>query len=150
MLYYLWTVIQDLFCCVTLCALMHVYLHRLCGKKGLVIHRAGLLAGTVAAVALAAVKQTTNKIISSHWNHWTYAVILVFSLVFFVSGLLFGRKEKALKAGPAAVLSVSGAGLCAAMIFFRLPGVALYPFSFNTMGNGFFSAYYMSQIYSIF
>ena len=32
------------------------------------------------------------------------------------------------------------------MIFFRLPTVLLYPFSFNTMGNGFFSAYYMERL----
>ena len=146
MLYYLWTVIQDLLCCVTMAALMHVFLQRLAGRRGLVIHRVGLCAGALAAIALAAVKQTTNKIISSHWNHWTYAVIVCLALAFFVLSLVCGRKEGTKRTGAATACAAAGSGMVAAMIFFRLPTVLLYPFSFNDMGMGFFSGYYMVRL----
>ncbi len=146
MLYYLWSVIQDLFYTVTIVTLMHAFLGRLYGRAGRRGHAAGFCAGIAAGAALAVVKQTTNKIISSHWNHWTYAYLMVFIVAFFVLSLIFGRKEgKRLSAGGIALV-VCGAAVSAGMIFFRLPTVLLYPFSFNTMGNGFFSAYYMERL----
>ena len=41
-----------------------------------------------------------------------------------------------------ALLYVTGSLLSATLIFYSLPGVLLYPFSFNTMGPGYFSSYY--------
>jgi len=146
LLYYLWSVIQDLFYTVTVTSVMHAFLGRLYGRAGRRGHAAGLIAGIAAGCALAAVKQTTNKIISSHWNHWTYAYLMVFIVAFFVLSLIFGRRENKKPGAGGILLTVSGAAVSAGMIFFRLPTVLLYPFSFNTMGNGFFSAYYMERL----
>ena len=146
MLYYLWSVIQDLFYTVTTVTLMHAFLGRLYGRTGRRGHAAGLVAGILAGTALAAVKQTTNKIISSHWNHWTYAYLMAFIVAFLLLSLFFGRKAKERPAAGGTCLIICGAAVSAGMIFFRLPTVLLYPFSFNTMGNGFFSGYYMERL----
>ena len=145
LLYYLWNVVQDLFFTVTAVTLMHAVLGLLCGRTGRRGHAAGICAGIAAGAALAAVKQTTKLIISSHWNHWTYAFLMVFIAAFLVCSLI--RGDKAGKAGKSGFsLILCGTAVSAGMIFFRLPTVLLYPFSFNTMGNGFFSGYYMERL----
>ena len=88
-------VTQDLFLAVTLTALMHVTLTRLLGKKGKTIHGIALGAGVIASVALAAVKFNTRLIISSHWNHYIYAVVLALTLIVLLLTALCGRKENA-------------------------------------------------------
>ena len=146
MLKYLWTVTQDLFVVVTLVTWIHAVLGRLYGKAGRRFNAAGIIVGVVASAALAAVKGTTNKIISSHWNHYIFAAISVLSLLFVVFCLIFGRREDSEKGVCGTLLSLFGAGLSAAHIFYALPGVMLYPFNFNTMGEGYLSAYYMTRL----
>ena len=132
MLYYLWTVIEDLFFTVTMVTLMHAVLVLLCGRTGRRGHIAGICAGVAAGTALAAVKQTTKLVISSHWNHWTYVFLMVSIAAFIVCSLIRGGKTgKTGKSGFSLVLC--GTAVSAGMIFFRLPVVLLYPFSFNTM-----------------
>lgn len=146
MLKYLWTVTQDLFVVVTLVTWIHAVLGRMYGKAGRRFNAAGIIVGVVASAALAAVKGTTNKIISSHWNHYIFAAISVLSLLFEVFCLIFGRREDSEKGVCGTLLSLFGAGLSAAHIFYALPGVMLYPFNFNTMGEGYLSAYYMTRL----
>ena len=142
MLKYLWMVTQDLFLAVTLTTLMHVMLSRLQGKTGRKIHGIALVTGVVASVALAAVKSNTKLIISSHWNHYIYAVILVLTVLVLLLTLLFGRKETGGGRAGGILLCIAGPLLSATLIFYSLPGVLLYPFSFNTMGQGYLSSYY--------
>ncbi len=139
MLKYLWTVTQDLFVTVTMVTLMHAVLTRLCDKRGARVHGAGILLGVLASAALATVKGTTNKIVSSHWNHYIYAVTLALILLFILLCLILQRKGGLVKA-------VVGAGVSAVVIFYHLPGVMLYPFNFNTMGEGYLSGYYMVRM----
>ncbi len=143
---YLWMVTQDLFLTVTLTTLMHTLLVRLAGRKGRLIH--GLAAGTgvLASVVLAAVKFNTRLIISSHWNHYIYAVILVLTLLFLAGTALFGKKENQPAWAGILFLCVVGSLLSAVLIFYSLPGVLLYPFSFNTMGQGYLSSYYLIRL----
>ena len=145
LLYYLWSVIQDLFFTVTMVTTMHAALGHLCGRTGRRGHAAGICTGIAAGTALAAVKQTTKLIISSHWNHWTYVFLMAFIAAFLVCSLIRGGKTgKTGKSGFSIIFC--GSAVSAGMIFFRLPTVLLYPFSFNTMGNGFFSGYYMERL----
>jgi len=143
---YLWMVTQDLFLTVTLTTLMHAALTRLLGEQGKKIHWIALGAGVFASVALAAVKFNTRLIISSHWNHYIYAAVLVLTLVFLLLSALCGRKENANRSAGGVILCAAGALLSAVLIFYALPGVLLYPFSFNTMGQGYFSSYYMVRM----
>ncbi len=146
MLKYLWMVTQDLFLTVTYVTWMHAMLSRLFDKKGRMIHGALIGLGVIASVAMAIVKNTTNLIISSRWNHYIYGVILTLTLVFLILTLIMGRKENASLHLGGKLLCAAGGLLSAAQIFYALPGVLLYPFSFNTMGNGFFSTYYMVRL----
>ena len=143
---YLWMVIQDLFLTVTYVSLMHTMLSRAAGRKGRVIHGAGLCAGVLASVALACVKFNTKLIIASHWNHYIYAVLMSLTLLFLVLTFCFGRKEKQSAGVGKVVLGVTGSLLSAVLIFYSLPGVLLYPFSFNTMGEGYLSSYYLVRM----
>ena len=81
---YIWMVIQDLFAAVTLVTLMHAVLRSCFGKKYARIHWAGVAAGVLSSIALAFVKNNTNKIVSSRWNHKIYLLILVLTVVFLI------------------------------------------------------------------
>ena len=146
MLKYLWTVTQDLFVVVTLVTWIHAVLGRLYGRNGRSFNAVGIILGVVASAALAAVKGTTNKIISSHWNHYIFAAISLLSLLFVIFCLIFGRREDSEWGFGGRLLCLFGAGLSSAHIFYALPGVMLYPFNFNTMGEGYLSAYYMTRL----
>ena len=146
MLKYLWMVTQDLFVTVTLATWLHAILGRLYGKKGRVIHGTGLVTGVLSSLALAIVKGTSNRIISSHWNHYIYAFIICLTLAVIILSLIFGRKEEGTLTKGGILLCIATAGLSAVLIFYQLPGVMLYPFSFNTMGNGYLSSYYMVRL----
>lgn len=135
-------VTQDLFLCVTLTTLMHVLLSRLYGSKASRLHGIALCVGVLASIALAAVKYNTYFIISSHWNHYIYAVVLTLTVLVLLFTILFGRKENERAKTGGMLLCAAGSLLSATLIFYSLPGVLLYPFSFNTMGQGYLSSYY--------
>ena len=150
MLKYLWMVTQDLILPLTFVSLMHAVLGRQFGKKGRVFNRAGIVLGVLASAVLAWFKNTSNRIISSHWNHVIYGIIMGFTAFFILFLLIFGRKKReteelSLRFGEG-LLCFAGAGLSASWIFYKLPGVMGYPFNFNTMGNGYWSWYYMQRL----
>ena len=150
MLKYLWMVTQDLFLPVTFVSLMHAALGRQFGKKGWGANWTGISLGILASAVLAWFKNTSNRIISSHWNHVIYGIIMGFTLAFLLFLLLFGRRKREADSEPLTfgewLLCLAGAGLSAVWIFFKLPGVMGYPFNFNTMGNGYWSWYYMQRL----
>ena len=143
---YLWMVIQDLFLTVTYATLMHAMLFRSAGHKGRRIHGAGLCFGVLASVALAAVKFNTKLIISSHWNHYIYAILMGLMAAFLILTFCCGRKEKQETNTINTILCAVGSLISAVLIFYSLPGVLLYPFSFNTMGQGYLSSYYLVRM----
>ena len=143
---YLWMVIQDLFLAVTYTTLMHAMLSRVCGRRGRLIHGAGLCVGVLASVALAIVKNNTKLIISSHWNHYLYAILMSLTVLFLVFTCCFGRKENHPGRAGGMILCAAGSLLSAVLVFYSLPGVLLYPFSFNTMGQGYLSSYYLVRM----
>ena len=162
MLKYIWMVIQDLFLAVTFVTLIHALLRARFGKKVLVIHTAGIVLGTASSIVLSIVKNTTNKIVSSKWNHKIYIFIIFFTLAFLVFSLIFGRRKnndqsigrstgrrddfgESMSAG-AVLTAVAGAGLSFFWIFYSLPGCISYPFVFNTMGNGYLSWFYFQRL----
>ncbi len=147
MLKYIWTVTQDLFLAVTFASLIHAVVSRMYGRSGKKIHWAGIIVGNIASLILAVVKNTTNKIISSHWNHYIYLFIIGFTLLFFVLSLILGRKEHSAGVNAAGIVfCAAGAGISAVWIFYSLPGAVLYLVNFNTMGNGYLSWYYFQRL----
>ena len=146
MLKYIWMVIQDLFLSVTFVTLIHALLKARFEKKILRIHTAGILLGVAASVTLAIVKNTTNKIVSSRWNHRIYILIILFTLAFLLLYLLSGRKKAAGRENGGVLTAAAGAGLSFSWIFYSLPGSIAYPFVFNTMGNGYLSWFYFQRL----
>ena len=148
MLKYLWMVTQDLFLPVTFISLMHAVLGRQYGKTGRAFNWAGIALGVLASAVLAWFKNTSNRIISSHWNHVIYGIIMGFTAAFILLLLICRRKKREsdpLRFGEL-LLCLTGAGLSASWIFFKLPITMGYPFNFNTMGNGYWSWYYMQRL----
>ncbi len=143
---YLWMVVQDLFLTVTYASLMQTMLSRAAGRRGRLIHGTALCAGVLASAVMAAVKFNTKLIISSHWNHYIYAALISLTLLFLVFTFCFGRKAKQSPGAGGVILSVIGSLLSAVLVFYSLPGVLLYPFSFNTMGQGYLSSYYLVRM----
>ena len=147
MLKYLWMVIQDLFVTVTVVTLMHAVLRTRFGRRGTAVHWAGIAVGVFSSFVLAFVKNTTNKIVSSRWNHSIYVVLIGFTLAFLILSLIFRKNRTQEEFGAGGFLtSLAGAGLSAVWIFYSLPGAAAYPFVFNTMGNGYLSWYYFQRL----
>ena len=139
-------VIQDLFVTVTLVTLIHAVTGERFGKERQRIHWCGIVSGVIAAVILAFVKNTTNKIVSSRWNHKIYIVIVLLTLGYLLLLFIF-RVGKGKKEGAGGVLtSLFGAGLSFIWIFYALPGSIAYPFTFNTMGNGYLSWYFFQRL----
>ena len=143
---YLWMVIQDLFIAVTYTTLMHAMLSRVSVRNGRIVHSVSLGVGVLASVALAILKYTTKLIISSHWNHYIYAVFLVLVFLFLILAVCCGRKESRRTGIGGGALIAVGSMLSAVLVFYSLPGVLLYPFSFNTMGQGYLSSYYLVRM----
>ena len=150
MLKYLWMVTQDLILPLTFVSLMHAVLGRQFGRKGRAFNGTGIVLGVLASAVLAWFKNTSNRIISSHWNHVIYGIIMGFTAIFILLLLIFGRKKRESEELPLrfgeGLLCFSGAGLSSSWIFYKLPGVMGYPFNFNTMGNGYWSWYYMQRL----
>ena len=143
MLKYLWMVTEDLFMVVTLTTWMHAVLSRLFGRRARLIHGIGLGVGVVAAVTFTLVKSQTNKIMDTQWNHYTYAVIVVLTALFVLLALILGRHEGRQRFGvPGALVCGAGACLSAVLIFYYLPDPLLDMVNFNTMGQGWISAYF--------
>ncbi len=149
MLKYIWMVIQDLFVTVNLVTLVHAVTANRFGKEKQRIHRYGIGLGVLASVILALVKNTTNKIVSSRWNHKLYIGIILVTLVFLV--LMAVTRHGAERPGKdgskaATLFCLFGACLSALWIFYSLPGSIAYPFTFNTMGNGYLSWYFFQRL----
>ena len=147
MLKYLWMVTQDLFLAVTYTTWIHALLSRLYGRRGRAVHGAALGLGVLASVAFAVGKQTTNRILTSRWNHYLYVVYIVLVLLFLLLCLFVGRSARPdrFRAGDALLCGAASA-ISAVVVFYSLPSVLVYPFNFNTMGQGVFSAYYMTRL----
>ena len=146
MLKYLWMVTQDLFLPVTFVSLIHAVLSRQVGKNGQKLNWIGIFLGILASVVFSVVKNTSNRIISSHWNHVIYAIIIVTTLLYVVSSLLLKRKDENNVSLGGGMTALFGAAVSTVWIFFKLPGVLLYPFNFNTMGNGYLSWYFAQRL----
>lgn len=139
-------VIQDLFVAVTIVTLVHAVLRTMFGKAGSRIHYLGIAAGVLSSIALAVVSNTTNKIIASRWNHKIYIFIIAITVLFVIFSILSYRKGETAGDGLRILTSLAGAALSGVWIFYALPNPLAYPFTFNTMGNGYLSAYFIIRL----
>jgi uncharacterized membrane protein len=95
------------------------------GRRSFFINRIALVAGILAAIVMAIMKNFTNKINTSTWNLGIFTAIFA-ALVLFYGFLPLDRKLKKLKGWVPAVM----AGLVTfLMLFYVLPDVLAYPYA---------------------
>ncbi len=156
MLKYLETVTENLLAVAVLICLVWSRCRLACGRKGDRFILAGMLAGLIASAGMAWMKNTTNRIATNQWNFYIFLATIVCTLLFSVFSLVFGRKHRKLTyygsdtmegigIGGWAV-GISGAALTALLLFYELPDVLAYPFTFETAGKGFLSAEYFTRL----
>jgi uncharacterized membrane protein len=139
-------VIQDLFVTVTLVTLIHAVTGIRFGKERQRIHWCGIALGVISSVALAFVKNTTNKIVSSRWNHKIYIGIVLITAVYLLLLFIFRDGKGKTEESGGILTSLIGSCLSFIWIFYALPGSIAYPFTFNTMGNGYLSWYFFQRL----
>ncbi|MDR1250330.1 MAG: Fe-S-containing protein [Treponema sp.] len=152
MLRYFVQVIQNLLATGILSALLFAS----CGSgRGRAPALWGCLAGTVAALVLATLRRTTALINRGWFNTWTLAVAIVAGILFIVLGLCkplaagrnrpgdspaFGPAESREAGSKTRRLDAVRSVLLAALFFYALPSIFLYPTEFVLAGESVFSA----------
>lgn len=156
MLKYLETVTGDLWSVCILICLFWSLCSLAFGKRGNRFILAGMLAGAVASAGMAWMKNTTSRIATNQWNFYIFLATIALTLLFSVFSIAFGRKHRKLtyygsdtEEGIGAggwIVGCLGAALTALLLFYELPDVIAYPFTFETLGNGFLSAEYFTRL----
>ena len=137
MLKYIVTVTEDAMIAAPLLVLIYALSVLTC-KKGRVIQWTGLLVSILASIAMAIVKNTTNKILTTQWNQVIFYLTILSSALYIILMLLFLRKPMTETKG-AYLGTVIGAILSALLLFYELPDILAYPFKFDTGGEGIIS-----------
>jgi uncharacterized membrane protein len=95
------------------------------GKRTRWIMRISVIAGIVSALAMAVMKNFTDKINTSNWNLW----IFILTLAAFVIFCVFFCVEKKVKLSNGFVSSVSLGLIVCLLMFYTLPDVLAYPYA---------------------
>ena len=156
MLKYLETVTEDLWSVSILICLFWCLCKLAFGRRGDRFILAGMIAGAAASAVMAWMKNTTSRVATNEWNFYIFLATIVFTVLFSVFSVLFGRKHRKLTyygsdtdEGIGAggwMVGFCGAALTALLLFYELPDVLSYPFTFETLGNGFLSAEYFTRL----
>ncbi len=156
LLKYIVTVTEDMLMVAILICLFWSLCKLAFGRRGDRFILAGMIAGVVSSAAMAWAKNTTNKIATNEWNFYIFICTIAATLVFMVFSVLFGRKHRKLtyygsdtNEGIGAggwVVGIAGALLTALLLFYELPDVMAYPFTFDTAGKGVLSAEYFTRL----
>ena len=144
MLTYLISSVEDLIATAVLLALVLAYAYLAWDRTGKRIILVGAGVGVVAAAVMAFMKQTTSKIDTGMWNMYLFvamAIILLLALILFI-------KPIANKTGNVGkrIQQVLIAAFIALRIFYKLPDVFLYPFSFNLSDNSVLSTDFIFRV----
>ena len=142
MLYYIYTVLQDLLVPATMLALMYYWFHSAWGKAGTRFLAAGTWTGIATAAVMAIIKNTTRVFKSTYsvYNMWLCFAIVLTALLFMVIALSAGRRAKAWTCGIPAALFTS------LYLLYKLSGVFGYLFNFDTNGGTVLSADYAVRL----
>ncbi|MBQ9308780.1 MAG: DUF2318 domain-containing protein [Clostridia bacterium] len=156
MLKYIVTVTEDMLMVSLLVCLFWSLCRLAFGHKGTRFITAGMIVGFVISALMAWAKNTTSKIATNQWNFYIFVVTIVLTLFFTVFSIIFGRKHRKLtyygSDTDAAIgfggwaVGISACLLTIALLFYELPDVIAYPFTFETYGNGFLSWDYFSRL----
>ena len=152
MLTYLINVTDDMLALSLLTGMVLAFLDTFCRSSGRLVGRLGLLAGFIAAAVRAYF--TNTRRIKDGWKVGTYGygfslgfLVLTLILLAVFAYFLMRKKEKSkMKTAASWVISLSFALLMTAFLYCSLPNVLVYPFKFDTGGNGIISSEFFLRL----
>lgn len=139
MLRYLILVVKALIITAVTAGMLYAYVGKLGNKTGKRILLIGTLAGFLASVAFAIVKNNTNKIHTGMWNLWIF-IIMTVSVIGFMIFTIKGIQKKA----PVCV-GIFASLIVFTSVFYTFPDVLNYPFTFNLSGASILSTAFFSR-----
>lgn len=152
MLTYLINVTGDLFTVCLITGVIFAFIDHFCRDRGKLILRIGLAAGLVIAAVRAYITNTQRLAGGWRVGAYGYAVSLAFFVMMIILFIIFRKsffhrspEENKGYAAETAV-SVSTALLLASCLYGAVPNVYVYPFKFDTGGNGYLSTDYLFRL----
>jgi len=146
MLTYLINVTGDLLAVSLIIGVTFAYIDRTFAERGRLIVRIGLALGFLIAAVRAYITNTRRLV--GGWKVGMYGYVAALALFVLWAALLivfsFGKTRR-LKARSVVVPAVTGLML-ASYLYGALPNVYVYPFKFDTGGNGFLSTDYLFRL----
>ncbi|MBQ8975509.1 MAG: DUF2318 domain-containing protein [Oscillospiraceae bacterium] len=143
MLNYFITVTERLIIPATLAGLLYAWIFERVGIRGRRILHIGAAAGFVAAIAMAILKNKTSLIATGMWNVRIFTTSLIALILFIVLSVPALRRK--LGRGGDIAASAGAALLLATILFYALPDVLAYPFTFTLNGASVFSSAYFTR-----
>ena len=122
------------------------------GKAGKIIVRSGLAAGFIIAAVRSYITNTRRLVGGWKVGTYGYGAALVLFLLLVIAFIIFGKKFLTKKGKPKwvktaeVVISTVTALLIAACLYCGMPNVYVYPFKFDTGGNGVLSTDYLFRL----
>ena len=146
MLTYLINVTSDLLAVSVVLGVIWAFTERLSGARGRMILRIGIMLGTLGAAVRAYI--TNSYRLTAGWRvgAWGYVITLGFFLVFVIAFAIMMRSLIKGRGAAIIVTSIATALLTASYLYNALPTVYVYPFKFDTGGNGILSTEYLFRL----
>ncbi len=152
MLTYLINVTDDMLALSLIIGMLLAFVDTCCRSSARLVVRLGLLAGFIAA-ALRAYFTNTRRI-KDGWKVGTYGygvslgllVLTLIALAVFAYFLLRKKDKSKMKTAASWVVSLCFALLMTALLYCSLPNVLVYPFKFDTGGNGVISSEFFLRL----
>lgn len=152
MLTYLINVTSDMLALSVILGVVYAFIDHYCTDKGRVIFRAGVLLGVIAAGVRAYI--TNTRRLTGGWKVGTYGygaqlgVLALTVVILAIFARFFFSKEKKSPIHTVSEILISVCtGLLALTYFYcSLPNVLVYPFKFDTGGNGILSTEYLFRL----
>ena len=144
MLKYLITGTNSMIAACVLAGMLAAYLVKVYGDKGKIVFRISLVAGFLAAVVMAYMKNKTKLINTATWNLYIFSVALAAFLLFAV---LDGNWFRKLRNGRAAYVPLAASGILNfTLVFYTLPDVLAYPYNFVLGGEAVLSTGFLYRL----
>ena len=141
MLKYLIAVTGALLTTAVLIGMLYACLPASYGKRGQRFLTAGVVAGLLAALVMSVLKNTSSLVVTGAWNTRIFSVSLIVLVIWYVFSI-DGLRKKARAVGETVHLLMA-AILVGGLLFYALPDVYAYPFTFSFGSESVFSSAYI-------
>lgn len=152
MLTYLINVTSDLFAVALIIGVMFAFTSLHCGEKGQAVVRAGLILGLIISAVRSYITNTRRLVGGWKVGAYGYGVSLFLFILLILAFVILGKKffagsEDSRKATvPEIVIAVLIGLLMASYLYGAMPNIYVYPFKFDTGGNGILSTDFLFRL----